>query len=171
MRRKIIAVVGILLILGVVVTFKFIKKSPPKTEEVHYHAGFVVFKDGQKIDFSDSKYMYIKPCNVDENKKEDDKTIQMEKAHLHDGVGDVVHIEADGATWGDLFTNINYTVDYASVSAFINGSKIDGIKNTPIKSYDSLVLFEGKPDETKLNQNVSIDRIKEVERKSIECGK
>jgi len=58
-KNKIIAVIGILLILLVVIFYKFIKQSPPK-KEVHYHAGFVVFENGHKVDFSDSKYMYIK---------------------------------------------------------------------------------------------------------------
>ncbi len=168
-KKKIIAVTGILLVLSVIVLAKFIKK-PEKEAEVHYHAGLVVFENGQKVDFSDSKYMFIKPCTPDGKEIEDEKTKQMEKAHLHGGVGDVVHVEAENPKWGDLFTNIGYPLNYASVSAYINGTKVGDIKNIPIKANDSLVLLIGSVNESLLSQAVTVERIKEVESTSIECG-
>ncbi len=167
-KRKLIAITGILLILSVIVFFKFIRK-PEKEAEVHYHAGFVVFNEGQRVDFSDSKYMFIKPCTTGKEKL-DAKAEQMEKAHLHDEVGDVVHVEADGAKWGDLFTNISYPIDYSKATAFINGSEIGDFQNTPVKANDSLVIFVGKADQSLLSNAVTLDRIKEVESKSVECG-
>ena len=37
--------------------------------------------------------MRIKPCTEDEEHEDSDEDIQTEKAHLHDFVGDVVHVE------------------------------------------------------------------------------
>ncbi len=168
-KKKLIAITGILLILGVIVFFKYIKRSTP-TKEIHYHAGFIVFDNGRKVDFSDSKYMFIKPCKVDTKEEDSSSDQQMEKAHLHENVGDVVHVEAEGAKWGDLFTNINYPLDYSKVTAFINGTEVPDIKNTPIKAYDSLALFIGNVDKNLLSEAVTVDRIKTVESKSVECG-
>lgn len=158
----------ILFAISIVAFLIYKKYSPPK--EIHYHAGFVVFDEGKKIDFSDGKYMYIKPCSVNENKKLTKEEEQMERAHLHDNVGDVVHVEAEDSKWGDLFANISYSIDYAKVTAFINGLQTDDIKNTPIKAYDSAVIFVGKVDRSLLSQAVTVELIKNTESKSETCG-
>jgi hypothetical protein len=168
-RRSMIAVAGIVLILTAIVFSKSVKKEEPK--EVHYHAGFVVFDNTQKVDFSDSKYMSVFPCEIEgEEKEKSVEEIQIEKAHLHDGVGDVVHVEAENSKWRDLFTNLDYEIDYASVSAYLNGNPTQNFQDLPITAYDSLVLFTGDVDQNLLPQAVSKDRIIEVEATSVECG-
>lgn len=170
-RRKLIAVAGILLILGIFIGFKFFKINKNSIEsEVHYHAGFLVFKDGQKVDFSGAEFMHMKPCGVDEHKKPTPEEIQLDKAHLHGGVGDVVHVHTTGAKWGDLFENLNYPINYSTVTAYINGQKIEDVKSRDLTAYDSLVLFENNADENKLTEGVTRDRIIEVENTSVECG-
>ena len=91
---------------------KIIRINPKKlvTEGIHYHAGFKVYTDGQLEDFSQIKYMSVLACEVDEE-IEYEENDQLEKAHLHDEVGEVVHVEAEGAKWKDLFQNINYKFD------------------------------------------------------------
>src|SRR5690242_18124426 len=104
MSKRFWLFIGIyLLILLVAAVVIFGKKIFPEPK-VHFHAGFVVFKDDKKLSFSDYKYMNVKPCMVDDKDEEEDP--QLEKAHLHDNVGDVVHSEQNGAKWKDLFTNI-----------------------------------------------------------------
>lgn len=176
-KRKIIVVIGILLILATLIGYKLIKqkgdtlKLIQSEEDVHYHAGFVVFDNGVKVDFSDVGYMNITPCTEHgPAENETPEHLQMEKAHLHDAVGDVVHSHREGAKWADLFTNIGYEVDYSIVTAYINGEKVTGIKEYPIKAYDSMVLFIGNSDESLLSESVGIDHIKEVEKKSENCG-
>ncbi len=168
-NRKVIAITGITLILLVIVVSRFIFNKTPE-KEVHYHAGFVVFDGGQKVDFSDSKYMFIKPCTTGEPAKPDAKTKQMEKAHLHGGVGDVVHVEAENSKWGDLFTNIGYPVDYSKVTAYLNGQKVNDLKSAPINQDDTLVVFIGPINTGLLNQAVTKERIEDVGRVSVECG-
>lgn len=151
--------------------FAYLKTKKAVTpEKIHFHAGFVVFDNGKKVDFSDMKYMTIEPCKVDTTETPTAAEIQHDKAHLHDGVGDVVHVHVKGAVWGDLFTNINYPIDYSKVTAFINGQEVQNIKDTPIKAYDSVVIFIGTVDKKLLSQAVTIGHIKQVESTSESCG-
>lgn len=159
--------VFILLVAG---WFLFGKKLLPE-KKIHYHAGFVVFQNNKKIDFSDNKFMNVKPCTTGEEKEEAaEEDEQLEKAHLHDNVGDVVHVEAADAYWKDLFTNIHYTIDYSKATAFVNGQKIDDLKDQPIKAYDSLVIFIGKVDQNRLKEAVKKEHIVQEEKKSESCG-
>lgn len=130
--------------------------STQPEEHVHYHAGFVVYVDGVKQDYGDFKYMNFKPCTQEEAKstKEDE---QIEKAHLHDGVGDVVHVEAAGSVWGDLFKNIGVTLP-AEVAEL----------EQPIVPDSSIAIVIGSAVDNP--DKVSIERIKEVEAKSELCG-
>jgi len=159
--------IGMLFLIG---GFVFSKKFFLKTEKIHYHAGFVVFENNQKIDFSDNKYMFIKPCTVDGKEIENPGDEQIEKAHLHDNVGDVIHIESEGAVWRDLFVNINFPVDYSKVTAFINGQKVASFETLPIKLDDSLVLFIGDNDKSLFSQAVTKEYIESQSKKSTGCG-
>lgn len=169
-KRKVIVVIGILFVCGILITYKIFNK-PQLKNSIHYHAGFVVFDYGIKVDFSDLRYMNVEPCQLhDSDEKETPEHNQLEKAHLHDRIGDVVHVHVEGSVWGDLFTNIKYPLDYSNVTAYINGEKISDLKSYPIKANDSAVIFIGKVDEKLLNQAVTADHIKEVESKSETCG-
>lgn len=157
----------ILLVAGLVLFGKKIFPQP----KVHYHAGFVVFHNDKKIDFSDYKYMNVKPCTLDEKEAEEEEDEQLEKAHLHDSVGDVVHVEATNATWKDLFTNLHYGIDYSKVTAFVNGVKVYSFADLPIRPYDSVVIFIGAVDENHLKEGVTKEHIVQAEKKSEDCGK
>lgn len=164
-----------ILILGIMGSLGYLRlRQTPKPvlddKKIHYHAGFVVFENGKKLDFSDTKYMFIKPCTVngsDDNTSGDE---QIEKAHLHDNVGDVVHIETKDAVWSDLFTNIKFPVDYLKVTGYINGNLVLNFQEQPINPYDSLVLFIGKVDVNLLKQGVTKEYIQNKENSSTTCG-
>ena len=147
------------------------KYFPPKA--IHYHAGFIVVKNNKIEDFSDIKYMHEKPCgNAPVNEKETLAEQQIEKAHLHDFVGDVVHVHRENATWKDLFANLKYPLDYTSIEAYINGKKISNLQDYPIKPYDSLVVVIGKNKESNnyLKRAVTKSHIEQTEKKSDNCG-
>lgn len=173
--RKIL--LAILVFLGVAVVATVIvvgrpKKPKAQTEEVHYHAGFRVYIDGRLQDYSAAKYMNIEPCTTgNQAVKEDD---QAEKAHLHDGVGDVVHVHRNGAVWGDLFKNIHVRFDPGEkiVGYSADGLKIPNILSQPIKPYESVVIVVGDQSEAGeyIKNAVTIEHIKEVESKSETCG-
>ncbi len=98
----------------------FVVKKAFIPQKTHYHAGFVVFQNNKKVNFSDIKYMYLEPCTLNKNNDTNSTDIQIEKAHLHDDVGDLVHIERTGPIWKDLFTNMHYPIDYSKSTGFIN---------------------------------------------------
>ena len=165
-RLILLAILIIILISSGLVLF--LSRQEKEVKKIHYHAGFVVFKNNKQVDFSDLKYMVIKPCTIEEIEEKED--LQIEKAHLHDEVGDVVHVEAENAKWSDLFTNLHYSIDYKNSIAYINHKKIKDFQNLAIKPYDSLVILIGTNDiERALSNTVSINHIKEAEKRSEGC--
>ncbi len=167
--KKILLLLLILAGFGVAGYFYYVNFY--KVEQVHNHAGFRVYVDGKAQDFSDLKYMKVEPCTTDDgNVVEDD---QMEKAHLHDFVGDVVHVHRSNAVWGDLFKNIKFTIVTSKpIVAYINGKKVNDILSFPIRPYDSLILLIGKHENTAkyLKNSVKKDHILKAENKSENCG-
>lgn len=170
MQRKIIYTIAVIILFffgtAVIITLK--NFMTPK--KVHYHAGFVVFQNNKKQDFSDYKYMNLEPCSLNKKSDTSNSDIQLEKAHLHDGVGDLVHIEREGAIWSDLFTNIHYSISYSNTTGYINGTKVNNFQNHPIHAYDSLVVFIGNNDINHLHEAVTRDYIKNQEKKSVNCA-
>ena len=86
---------------------------------------------------------------------------------MHDNIGDVVHVERNGAKWKDLFTNIKYGLNYSEAEAYINGNKVSGFQNRPIEAYDSLVVFIGTRNDFDqfLSKTVTREHIQEAESK------
>ena len=169
-------VIRILVIVFVaVVAFVGVKEYKALTipQKTHYHAGFVVFENNKKLDFSKPKYMSISPCILHNNDEDDvsPSSIQLDKAHLHDFVGDVVHVERTGGKWGDLFTNIHYPIDFSKVTAYINGKQVQNVEDQPILPDESAVFFIGKNNVQKdLKQAVTKAHIEWEGKKSVECG-
>ncbi len=146
----------------------FLRLANNKKEEVHYHAGFMVYIDGKKERFSDMRYMDIESCSEQPN----NKNPQLEKAHLHDNIGDVVHVEEENAVWEDLFKNINYSFpDDKKVFAYVNNKDniVNDILSYPIKPDDSIIIIIGKNDNNNL-EFVSKEHIEEAGRNSESCG-
>lgn len=167
---KLIIIAIILIIVSGGIFLAFHKQKP--VQKVHYHGGFEVFKDNKQVDFSGFKYMVVKPCTTDKKEeKESDADDQMEKAHLHDLVGDVVHVERANAKWSDLFTNLKYNIEYKNTSAYLNGKKVENFENLIIQPYDSMVILIGSNDLNKvLSKAVTVKHIKEAEKRSENCG-
>ena len=169
-NKRFLFIIVPLIILFLTTSAFFILKNQLVPVKTHYHAGFVVFQNNKKLSFSDSKYMFIEPCALSQKSADSTAVIQIKKAHLHDNVGDLVHIERTGAKWQDLFTNINFTIDYSSAVGYINGKKIVDFQTQSIRPYDSLVIFIGKNDSKFLKQAVTKDYMIKMEKKSTTCG-
>ena len=147
-------------------------RSVNKKDQVHYHAIFQVYLDNQLVNFGKSKYMHVQYCTQGEMTQEQQEDEQAEKAHLHDNIGDVVHIHRNNATWGDLLINLKHQVPGETVG-YINGEKVDNIFTTKIKADDrALILIEDYTDiQGKLDKLPSIDRIRQTVKKSQSCSK
>lgn len=172
MKKFLFVSIGIIALLLFIAIARSNLKTFTKSKQVHYHAGFQIYVDGKLQYISHPKYMLIKPCRKD-GVSADKEDKQLEKAHLHDGVGDVVHIEAEGAKWKDLFQNIHFKIDSSKpIEGYVNGKKVNNILDYPIKSFDRVVIFIGKVEdkEEKLKHQVTRKKIEEVGKKSETCG-
>lgn len=170
MKKIGIVVISLLLLAGLSFGGDTAYKKITTPEKVHYHAGFVVFQNDKKIDFSDFKYMRVKPCDEEKNHKDTPEDIQAEKAHLHDLVGDVVHIEAAGAYWKDLFTNIKYPIDYSKTTSYLNGTSTPNFQNRKINPDDSLVVLIGENANNHTQDAVGKEYIEKKAKESVDCG-
>lgn len=182
MNKKVVIIISsviLLIVIGIGVFWFMQSKKPAaknEVEKIHIHAAFEVYIDGQLQDYSASKFMIVEPCRLNDNtdSANDPAAEQEEKAHLHDHIGDIVHVERKGATWGDLFTNINIKFPAEKeIIVYANGQKIESdILTTEINAYDRvLILIDDNTDiDAKLQKVPSTDRIKEIEQKSETCG-
>lgn len=102
-------IIGILLLSFIAITgtavaymISTVPAKPP-----HYHANFAVFIMGVQENFSKPSLMTIQPC-TDEVHHSDNP---LENVHLHDQVGNVVHLHMDGITWKQFFESINFNLE------------------------------------------------------------
>jgi hypothetical protein len=141
-----------------------------ETEHVHYHAGFRIYIDDYLQDYSGYQHMNYTPCSEHDHKKSPEEE-QLEKAHLHDGVGDVVHVHRTGAVWGDLLVNSKIELpSKKEVEGFVDGLKQENILTTPIEPYTTAIFLVGESRSERSAERVERAHIEEVEAKSELCG-
>lgn len=170
--QRVVLVVLISAVFAVSIILLF--KEHTKLTKTHYHAGFQVYIDGKLQNFSDTKYMKVTPCSVNESKSSlTPEEEQLDKAHLHDNDGNVSHSHLKPAYWKDLFTNMKYNFpENKQIKSFINGREVGNIFSTQIKPYDSIVIFVGDYDNVDniLKKAVTKEEIVKIEKKSENCG-
>jgi hypothetical protein len=141
-------------------------RKPDYHSSIHYHAGFVVYVDGVQQDLAETRYMNYSACSEHDYEKSAAEE-QVEKAHLHDMVGDVVHVHRTGAVWRDLLTNIKLSLP-GEVVAIIEGQLIENPLDLPIEPEQSIVLFVGeRPSNPHV---VATEHIREVGSRSELCN-
>lgn len=175
MKKSLYIIWVVVLVVTLGVTGFFVLQGKTQLfvpKKIHTHAGFVIFENNKKLNFSDMSHMKMEPCTNDNSheEKSSPEDIQIEKAHLHDNVGDVIHMEREGATWGDFFANSHINLDYSKTTGYINGQKIENFQDKKINPYDSLVVFIGNNDPKHLKEAVTKERIMEEEKKSDSCA-
>lgn len=164
--KKILAVAGsifgltVLLIFGL--RFALLEKM-----EVHYHANFAVFVDGERLPFETfTFYEEIESCGG--NSIDSPKI----RAHMHDQVNHVVHVHDNGATWGHFFANLSYVNgdtlfktdggtyvedDDTQIRFLLNDQEVQTTANRTIENEDVLLVSIGNPsDEDLQNQYAQI---------------
>src|SRR3989344_5111964 len=145
---------GAAFILGAatILAIRFITYSP---EEVHYHANFAVYLNGQREQFKDMRYYEetaASSCSIEE------KETPLERAHMHGNVNDVVHVEDHLVTWGNFFQNIDWGIgdnylktadkiyavdDQNKLTFMLNGNKVNSVAGLIIKDEDKLLVSYG----------------------------
>lgn len=152
-------IIGAAVILGI----RFLTYKP---ETVHYHANFAVYINGQQEQFKGQQYYEeVEMCN------EDAAITPAGRAHMHDNVNNVVHVEDHAVTWGQFFTNLGWYIgpDFiekpdgtmykkdgnSMLHLLLNGQDytgLGGLANTVIKDQDKLLVSFGDINTTTLQQ-------------------
>lgn len=168
-RFRTVSIIAIIYLVALGGVYWYSLAKNPKTE-YHIHAAFNVYRDNTLIDFSDSKYMHVEPCGDTSNLKRTKAEEQEEKAHLHDGIGDIVHTHRKNAKWSDLFGNMGYDVS-GSVTGYVNGAAVSDVLHQKINAYDrALIMIGGAADvSSKLEMVPSVQRIHDVEAMQESC--
>lgn len=144
-------------------------------EEVHYHAGFKIFQNNEQMDFTDISYMWLEPCEAHSDDEEETNDAQdTEFIHLHDSVGDVIHIHAAGATWGNVFEYLRLQdIDPSRITAYANGEIVADPLQKSVEPYQSLIFLIGEnptivPSE--LSNYITKEYVMDVESNGENCG-
>ena len=162
-------IAGACLLLGaaVVLGIRFFTYKAP--DAVHYHANFALYINGQREQFKASRYYTEEAMCTAET-----ESIPAERAHMHDNINSVVHVEDSAVTWGQFFENLGWTlgdgllqtadgVVYTAsgndkMHVMLNGQDYTGlgnIANFVIKDQDRLLVSFGDESGAAIKQQYS----------------
>lgn len=138
-------------------------------KEVHYHANFAVFVEGERFAFDNFTY-YEEVAACGGNGIDSPKI----RVHMHDNVGHVAHVHDNGVSWGHFFANLGFvngdTVfktanetyvedENTEISFILNGEEVGTTANRTIGDEDVLLVSIGEASAEELqNQYDQIER-------------
>ena len=134
-----------------------------KSDNVHVHANFALYINGQRDNFeSFTFYEEVNACSDDQ----DDNP--KHRVHMHENVNNIVHVHDHAVTWGNFFENLGYGLTDNSVANdeevfvdgqdgnelkfILNGEEVSDIANRAIASEDTLLVSYGKDSGDALQQ-------------------
>jgi hypothetical protein len=164
--RWFIAIACLVLGSAIVLGIRFLTYKP---DSVHYHANFALYINGHREEFQGPQYYAdVEMCTLST------QMTPTERAHMHDNVNNVVHVEDHAVTWGQFFANLGWYMGptfiaspdgtiYAEngnnkLNIKINGqdyTDLGGVSNTAIKDQDKLLVSYGNESQTTLAQQYS----------------
>jgi len=130
-------------------------------QPIHEHADFAVFIRGERLDFSDDRFVSTEDKELSEN------------VHIHNPRHTVVHIHRESTTWDEFFRSLGFQLndpsllgvtpettflkmpDGTTYSAsttetfkfYVNGVKVDGIASYNISDLDRVLISFGSETE------------------------
>jgi len=166
--KKLLKTALIFFAAGIFIIFA-LRFTLAQKKEVHYHANFAVFVDGQREQFETFNfYEEIQSCGGNDINRPEIR------AHMHDQINHVVHVHDNGATWGHFFANLGYvngdTVfgtddgifvedDDTDIRFLLNNEEVQTTANRHIGDEDALLISIGSPsDEDLQNQYAQIEQ-------------
>lgn len=152
-------VLGAAIVLGI----RFFTYKP---DDVHYHANFAVYINGERQQFKGQQYYEeTEMCAVNTS------VTPGTRAHMHDNVNNVVHVEDHAVTWGQFFSNLGWTLGPSFIASpdgviynensdnrlniILNGqdyTDLGDMSNTVIKDQDKLLVSFGDESNEVLQQ-------------------
>ena len=143
-------VLGAAIVLGI----RFFTYKP---DGVHYHANFALYINSKQEQFKGQQYY-----EETEMCSENTAMTPAGRAHMHDNINNVVHVEDHAVTWGQFFANLGWYMgpDFiespdgtmylangnSQLHLLLNGQDytgLGGLANTVIKDQDRLLVSFG----------------------------
>lgn len=163
-NNRLLFVAGLVLGALIILAIRFVSYKPV---QVHYHANFAVYINGQREQFKGSQYYQeVAICSSTNG-----ITTPQQRAHMHDGINSIVHVHDHAVTWGQFFQNIGWYVgpDFIETAdgqlyqnngasvlhIWINGQDYTGltpITNMVIKDQSRLLVSYGDISDGQLQQ-------------------
>jgi hypothetical protein len=167
-RKKQLTALFVAFLLGAIWVFA-IRFVTIQKKEVHYHANFAVFIDGERVPFDNFIfYEEIQSCFDGEG------ATPQTRVHMHDSINHVIHVHDYAVTWGHFFANINMTNgdivfrngsdvyvedEDTQITFILNGSEVATTSNRIIENEDVLLVSIGEDsDEEIQNQYSQIEK-------------
>lgn len=148
-----IALIGVGVLIGLLIStvLRFVTIQDAST---HYHANFALYINGERQLFdSFAYYEEVAACSAH------DASNPKIRTHMHDNNPGLVHVHAEGVTWGHFFANLGYGLgrnsietenevfvdgrDGRTLSFILNGQEVNSPMNQVIQSEDKLLISYG----------------------------
>jgi hypothetical protein len=167
------------LLIGIIVAIlglTALRLATIQDTSTHFHSNFAMYLNGEEVNFAQDKYMEeVSACSLSK------EVLPKQRAHMHNKVGNLVHVHDHGVTWGHFFLNIGWNLgkdyisddtgtmykntDTSSVKYLLNGESVSNISNVLIKSEDSLLVSFGSETD-----DVSKERFEKIEHSAHEAN-
>lgn len=160
-RKKQLALLALAFFMGAFWFFA-IRFVTIQKKEVHYHANFAVFVDGERLPFDNFLYYEeVQSCFAGQG------ATPQTRVHMHDNVNHVVHVHDYAVTWGHFFANLGMTNgdivfrdganvyidnDETDIKFVLNGEEVSTTANRVIENEDTLLVSIGSPSDEDLQQ-------------------
>lgn len=154
--KKLIPGAVVILLLLVVIRFFAVQ-----VKSTHYHTNFALYVNGVQDKFDNfTFYEEVATCDARETMN------PKGRAHMHDRKNHVVHVHADGVTWGHFFANLGYglsdkavttdagvfAADGKKLTFMLNGQMVDHVANKIIGDTDILLISYGEEDQAEMQK-------------------
>ncbi len=129
------------------------------TEEVHVHSDFLMYINGNRIDFTDDKYQSATGHML------------LEDFHLHDNNDSIIHRHAAGLTLSMFLNSLGYSLtddclitdsdlkyctnEERQTALFVNGTPVKNVDSYIPQETDQILVFYGEVDSPKLTSYLS----------------
>ena len=168
LNKKVLLSISIGIVIGasVVLGIRFAAYKAPY--QVHYHANFAIYVNGVRQEFKGTQYYEETATEICTLHPVDSPK---ERAHMHDNVNSVVHVEDHLVTWGNFMQNLGWGMgdDYlkttdatytngeqGKLSFILNGKPIESIAGQIIQDKDQLLISYGTDSSDQLQKEYKI---------------
>ena len=144
--KYMLLVLSLIILFIVWYVYAWIKFAKP-----HYHSNFMMFINGERVDFIADKYSEdIWKCKIDWEMSPRDRV------HLHENNQDTIHVHHEWVAWGHFFSNnwfsfwenfiindewnIFKTNEFDKLTYILNGKVVSNPFNRMIRSEDQLLI-------------------------------